>query len=124
MLKHLSYLVLILGFAACEPPQRNCSEFKEGTFEFTAMIKGEEKTTRFTRIANLEVAEFEGVIDSSSVKWINDCEYILKNLHPKNKSEEAPIVIKILTTSKDSYTFEYGVVGAAKKIRGTAKKTP
>jgi len=30
--------------------------------------------------------------------------------------------MKILTTSKNSYTFEFGIVGSDKKQRGTVEK--
>lgn len=113
----------MLLFLACgQPPQRNCNDFKTGKFSFTATINGEEKKTTFNRTTDLEVDEFEGKTDSSSVRWINDCEYVLKNLNPKNKAEEKPIHIKILTTTESSYTFEYSVVGDNRKFKGTAHK--
>mgnify|MGYP000234711807 FL=1 len=116
--------ITILAFVliACNPPQRNCADFKTGSFEFTAEINGESTTTSFFRNDTLEVENFNGKIDSSSIKWVNDCEYILKNLHPVNTAEETPLLIKILTTSEDRYTFEYGQVGSAQKARGTAVK--
>jgi hypothetical protein len=36
--------------------------------------------------------------------------------------EEKAIVMKILTTSKNSYTFEFGMVGVDAKQRGTVTK--
>jgi len=114
--------ILAFVLIACNPPQRNCADFKTGSFEFTAEINGESTTTSFFRNDTLEVENFNGKIDSSSIKWVNDCEYILKNLHPVNTAEETPLLIKILTTSEDRYTFEYGQVGSAQKARGTAVK--
>lgn len=123
MMKYLFFGLIVLFFIACgQPPQRNCEDFKTGEFKFTATINGEEKTTTFHRTLELEVDEFEGKKDSSSIRWINDCEYILKNLNPKNKAEEQPIHIKILTTTASSYTFEYNVVGNSQKFKGTAHK--
>jgi hypothetical protein len=46
----------------------------------------------------------------------------LQKLHPKNMVEEKAIVMKILTTSKNSYTFEFGMVGVDAKQRGTVTK--
>lgn len=115
-------LVTLLFFACGQPPQRNCEDFKTGEFSYTAEINGEEKKTTFRRTLDLEVDEYEGKIDSSSIRWINDCEYVLKNLNPKNKAEEKPIHIKILTTTESSYTFEYNVVGDNRKFKGTAHK--
>lgn len=118
----VSLILLLSVFMACNAPQRNCQDYKNGQFTFTATIDGAEKTTTFIRTDDLEIAVFEGVTDSSSVKWINDCEYILKNLHPKTKADQTPIGIKILTTNSEGYTFEYGAVGSAQKMRGTAIK--
>lgn len=118
----LTTAVILLCFSCGQPPERNCQDFKTGTFSFKATINGEEKETIFRRTMDLEVDEFEGKTDSSSVRWINDCEYVLKNLNPKSKAEEKPIHIKILTTSGSSYTFEYNIVGESKKFKGTAHK--
>ena len=118
----LSFLTILLFLACGQPPQRNCEDFKTGNFSFTATVNGEEKKTTFHRTLELEVDEYEGKVDSSSIRWINDCEYILKNLNPKNKAEEKPIHIKILTTTDSSYTFEYNVVGDNRKFKGTAHK--
>lgn len=122
----LQQVILSLGlliFTACDgPPQRNCKVFKTGTFSFTAVIEGKTKKTTFYRTLDTEVEDFEGKRDTSSVRWINDCEYVVKNKHPKNRAEEKAIHIKILTTSDSSYTFEYSLIGNTQKFRGTAYK--
>ena len=122
MKKLLTALVFVSIFACKQPPQRNCSDFKTGKFSFATTINGEEKKTIFYRTEAIEVDEFEGKKDSSSIRWINDCEYVLKNLHPKNKAEEKSIHIKILTTTDSSYTFEYNAIGDKRKFKGTAYK--
>ncbi len=117
-------LSIILLLVCCQPaPERNCEAFKTGTFTFTTTIDGEEKTTVFTRSERIEIEEFEQKKDTSSVRWINDCEYVLKKLNPKNRLEEKSIHIKILTTSDSSYTFEYNAIGDKRKFRGEAIKT-
>jgi len=119
------YCVVILVAVGCmQPPQRNCTSFKNGSFRFTLAVDGQEMTTVFTRNDSIEVAIFNGKADTSSIRWINDCEYILRRIHPKNRSEEKAVHIKMLTTTDSSYTFEFNIVGETKKIRGTAIKTP
>jgi len=115
-----SCLFLILVVASCYQPKRDCEPFQNGRFSFTSTIDGEELTTEFIREGNLEVAYFDGKADSSSVRWINDCEYIVKKLNPRNKAEEQSIHMKILSTTDKSYTFEYSIVGQSKKSKGTA----
>jgi hypothetical protein len=102
---------LILLFAifsiGCYNVERNCSDFKTGTFEFKYKIDGIEKTGKFTRTESFNIDYYEGKIDSSSIRWINDCEFILKKLKPKSNSEKDAIHMKILSTTENSYTFEY-----------------
>jgi hypothetical protein len=121
-MKRIVFGVLGLFLSACYNPERNCETFREGTFDFTTVLENTEQTTRFTRSENLETSNFQGVTDSASVRWINNCEYILTNLNPKSKAEEKPIHIKILSTTSNSYTFEYKLVGTSSSRRGTAIK--
>ena len=75
------------------------------------------------RTDQLEIETYEGKIDSASIRWVNDCEFILTKLNPKSNQDKRPIQIKILSTNLDSYTFEYSMVGKAdNKQRGTIKK--
>ena len=122
MRKWSGICLLVLLLSACYQPERNCKAFKTGTFTYTAVIDGEEKTTTFVRDEAIEVDYFEGKQDTSSIRWLNDCEYIVKKINPKNRAEEKSVHMKILSTEGDSYTFEYGFVGSSQKTRGTAIK--
>lgn len=114
---------LVLLVASCYAPQRDCKAFTDGEFSFTTTVDSKEVTTVFVRQGDLEIDYFEGKVDSSSVRWINDCEYIVRKLHPKNRAEEQAVHMKILSTTDNSYTFEYNLVGDSNKSRGTAVKT-
>ncbi len=115
--------IFIAMISACTPPQRDCERFQTGTFQYTAVIDGVEETTDFRRTANLEISQFQGRTDSASVRWINPCEYIVTTLNPGSPGEEKPIHMKILSTTDNSYTFEYKLVGESQASRGTAIKT-
>jgi len=121
MIKKL-LLLFISGtlLTSCYQPERNCQAYKNGEFSFDYMVGGDTKTGRFTRQDDLSIEYYDGKIDSSSVRWINDCEYVVKKINPKNKSEEQSIHMKILSTTDNSYTFEYNIVGDSNKSRGTA----
>ena len=124
MVKNSFYILFsVILFVSCYQPERNCTQFKEGEFSFTSLVNGEELTTTFIRKNGIEIDYFQGKSDTSSVRWINDCEYIVKKLNPKNMAEEKSVHMKILSTTDDSYTFEYNIVGNKKKSRGTATKT-
>jgi hypothetical protein len=112
-----------LPLVGCYQPERDCKAFKTGTFTFTAVVDGEEKTTTFVRNDSIEIDYYEGKQDTSAIRWLNDCEYIVKKINPRSRAEEKSIHMKILSTDGNSYTFEYSIVGSSQKSRGTAFKT-
>ena len=111
-----------LTLVSCNNHERNCADFKTGKFEFVQDIDGKKHTSTFTRTENLQIETYNGKTDTASVRWVNDCEFILQKLHPKNMAEEKAISMKILFTEKNSYTFEYSFVGSNKKERGLVTK--
>jgi len=115
-------LAITLSLQSCFSPERDCEKFKTGTFEFQSYLNGELVTSKFIRNDSIEIDMFQGKTDTSSIRWVNNCEYIITNLHPKNMAEKKPLSIKILTTKGDTYTFEYGQVGEPEKQRGTVTK--
>lgn len=121
-MRFITGLLLSFLIFSCYNPERNCQDFKTGTFEYEALIGTEVLTTTFNRNDTLEIDFFKGKSDSSSIRWINDCEYIVKKINPKNMAEEKAIHIKILTTKGNEYNFEYNIVGDTNKQKGTAKK--
>ncbi len=107
---------------SCYEQECDCKLYKTGKFEFVQEIDGVKKTTVFIRTENLQIENYEGKIDTASIRWVNDCEFILKKLHPKNMQEQKAISMRILSTTKKNYTFEYYFVGSEKKEKGTANK--
>ncbi|GAA4114014.1 hypothetical protein GCM10022393_13260 [Aquimarina addita] len=123
MTLRLFLFFISLSIFGCYHQERNCTDFHTGTFEFETYLNGKMITTQFFRNDSIEIDYFLGKSDTASIRWINDCEYIVKKLHPKNMSEEKAIHMKIINTDKDVYMFEYGLVGDLKnKQKGTAKK--
>ncbi|MDB4263276.1 hypothetical protein N9877_03175 [Flavobacteriaceae bacterium] len=122
-MKHYLKLLLPLLFISCYSVERNCEDFHEGSFEFSQIINGEMTRSRFERDANFEIEFFEGVTDTASIRWVNDCECILTKLNPTSNQDKRPIQIKILSTTNNSYTFEYSLVGdSGNTQRGTIQK--
>ncbi|MCO6149257.1 DNA topoisomerase IV [Flavobacterium sp. NRK1] len=122
-MKKIMYLLLALPLlTSCYQQERNCKDFKTGKFSFEYEINGKKKTTYFERTENLEIETFEGKTDTSTVRWVNDCEYILQKVHPKNMQEQKAVQMRILTTKENSYTFEFSIVGDANKQKGTVTK--
>ena len=115
-------LLLLTLLTSCYNQERNCTDFKTGKFTSETEIEGKKYTSTFERNDSIQTESYEGKIDTFKVRWTNDCEYIIQNTNPKNREEKKPVQMKILTTSSDSYTFEYSFVGDSKKQRGTVTK--
>ena len=121
-MKKILFLLPLLSLTSCYDAERNCKDFKTGKFKFEYEVDGVKKTTLFERNDTIEIETFEGKTDTAAIRWVNDCEYVLQKIHPKNMAEKKAIGMKILTTSKNSYTFEFGMVGSDAKQKGTVTK--
>lgn len=119
-MKKLVMLLLAVCLFGCYNTQRDCKDYKTGTFFSEVTIDGQTYTSTFTRTNNIQVETYDGKKDSSQVRWINDCEVVFRTINPKSMAEEKDVHLKILTTTDSSYTFEYSYVGETKKQKGTA----
>lgn len=122
IMKFIFLGLLFLLLTSCYQQERNCTDFKTGKFTSETEIEGKKYTSTFERNDSIQIEMYEGKIDTFKVRWTNDCEYVIQNIHPTNRAEKKPVQMKILTTNSKSYTFEYSFVGDAKKQRGTATK--
>lgn len=114
--------ILAVTATSCYKAERNCKDFKTGEFQFEYEVDGVKKISNFVRNDTLEVGTFEGKEYSSTVRWVGDCEYILKRINPKNMAESKAIQMNILSTTDNSYTFEFSNIGDSKKQKGTVIK--
>ncbi len=120
--KLLLLLLTCLLLSSCYTADHDYKKFKTGKFKFEYKVNGINKVTFFERNDSIEIETFEGKTDSSRIRWVNNSEYILQKINPKNSLEKKAISMKILSTSKNSYTFEFGLVGSDKKQRGLVVK--
>lgn len=121
-MKTFFILFSALLMISCYNQERNCTDFKTGKFTSETEIEGKKYTSTFERNDSIQIESYEGKIDTFKVRWTNDCEYVMQNIHPKNREEKKAVQMKILTTNANSYTFEYSFVGDSKKQRGTVTK--
>ena len=115
-------LILLFSFFGCYTTTRNCNDFKTGAYYSEVIIDGTLYKSTFNRSESLQIESYNNKIDSSNLRWINDCEVIFKTIRPKNMAERKDIHLKILTTTDSSYTYEYSYVGETKKQKGVAFK--
>ena len=110
-------------FFSCVLPEKNCSQFKVGEFNFESKTESGIYSSRSLRNDSIEIEFFGSSIDTSKITWVSECEYILRKLRPKTLSEEKAISVKIINTSEKGYLFEYSFVGDKEnRARGNAFK--
>lgn len=120
MIKRLFILLLL---TSCYTVDRDCDEFRTGEFEFSYELNDTIRKSTFIRTIDYEIEEYNNAIDSSSISWVNNCEFILTKLNPKTNQEKRPVRIKIIRTYEDSYDFEYSSVNEPIVIkRGEVKR--
>ena len=119
--KKINSLLLVILFISCNNLDRDCKDYHTGNFFSETTVNGKVYKSTFLRKDNgIQIEEFEGKVDSSSVRWVNDCEMILSPVNPKSLTEKKNILIKILTTTDSSYTYEYSYLGNSKKMKAEA----
>ena len=115
-------LLALLSLFSCYQPERDCTAYQTGTYSSIITIAGEEYVSTFSRNDSIQVEVFEGRTDSSSIRWINDCEVIFRTINPKTRIDRKDIHLKILSTTDSTYVFEYSYVGEPNKQKGIAKR--
>tara|TARA_B100001559_G_scaffold299101_1_gene284143 strand:+ start:131 stop:502 length:372 start_codon:yes stop_codon:yes gene_type:complete len=116
-------LIVAFLFTSCYNVERNCIDFKTGVFEFSTEVNDSLVTSTFTRTDEFEIELFNNIKDSSTIKWVNNCEFLLTKLNPRTNQERRPVRIKILRTYGDKYDFEFSQVNNPQKVtRGTVKR--
>ena len=121
-MKKIILFFSLLILTSCYDVERNCNAFKTGKFQFDFVVNGVKKTTVFERTPTMQIETYEGKTDTATVRWVNDCEFVLQKLHPKNIKERKAISMRIVATTKNSYTFEFGIIGSDEKQKGIAVK--
>ena len=127
LLKHLQINFFLVFFVlllfSCVIPEKNCSQFKIGEFNFESKTENGVYNSRSIRNDSIEIEYFGSSIDTSRITWVSECEYILRKLRPKSLSEEKAVSVKIINTSDKGYLFEYSFVGDKEnRARGNAFK--
>jgi len=117
------FLFILLLFSCQKQVECNPKDFKTGKFIFEQMVNGKKEITTFERTEKFQIETYKGRIDTATVRWVNDYEFILQKRKPRNSAEKKAISMRIISTKDKTYTFEYSFVGENKKQTGTVTKT-
>lgn len=122
-MKKLLFLFILSLFSCQKQVECNPKDFKTGKFIFEQMVNGKKEITTFERTEKFQIETYKGRIDTATVRWVNDYEFILQKRKPRNSAEKKAISMRIISTKDKTYTFEYSFVGENKKQTGTVTKT-
>jgi len=123
IMKKLLFLFILSLFSCQKQVECNPKDFKTGKFIFEQMVNGKKEITTFERTEKIQIETYKGRIDTATVRWVNDYEFILQKRKPRNSAEKKAISMRIISTKDKTYTFEYSFVGENKKQTGTVTKT-
>ena len=87
-MRYLFYTLLLVTFSGCYQTERVCADFKTGKFYSEVSINDQVFKSTFTRTEDLQIETYNNKIDSSKLRWINDCEVIFRTINPKNMAEK------------------------------------
>ncbi|MDG1269505.1 MAG: DNA topoisomerase IV [Ulvibacter sp.] len=121
-MRYFYYLICFLLCCSCYNVERSCNDFKTGTFTFQQLVGTELVSSTFVRNDSIAIETYKGVTDTFSVRWINNCEYIMRKLNPKNTYDQQAVHFKILSTTENTYLFEFQMVVKKQNQENLVKK--
>ena len=71
-------VVFVLLLFSSFIPEKNCSQFKIGEFNFESKTESGIYSSRSMRNDSIEIEFFGSSIDTSKITWVSECEYIKK----------------------------------------------
>ena len=85
-LLQINFFLVIFSalFFSCVLPEKNCSQFKIGEFNFESKTESGIYSSRSVRNDSIEIEFFGSSIDTSKITWVSECEYILRKLNKRN----------------------------------------
>jgi len=121
-MRYFYYLICFLLCCSCYNVERSCEDFKTGNFTFQQLVGTELVSSTFVRNDSIAIETYKGVTDTFSVRWINNCEYIMRKLNPKNTYDQQAVHFKILSTTENTYLFEFQMVVKKQNQENLVKK--
>src|SRR5690606_36389287 len=98
MKNKLFICALPLLLVGCYQQERNCANFRTGTFVFEQEINGEKHAPTFARTAQHEIEPYNRKTDTTCIRGVKEWEYIPQKLRPKSVTETKAVQMKVLTT--------------------------
>ncbi len=100
------FIIAFIVFSSSYAQQNKCSQFRTGKFEYSEPKYSEWEVTR-TDSTQIEISTKTGIEIYNSVKWVNECEYILTCTKVINPTA-SDIIGKIYTINiTDVYSNRY-----------------
>jgi hypothetical protein len=127
-MRSLFFSFAIVFFQGLLAQNLDCAAFRNGNFILEDLKNGNTMISR-SRNTQIETMEYLQLKIEFKVKWLDDCTYTLKVKrvleNPRNIAVPTDMVVKvkILETTKDSYTQQSSSKGLDKTFTSVIKKT-
>lgn len=95
-------------------------DFKKGRFK--TLLDDNDVVSFATRNDSIQIEEFNGVMDTFRINWLDQFEYELLKKNPKTLLDSTPFYVKIISVKENSYQFQANYKGSNFKQKGTATK--
>ena len=66
-------IIALITLTSCYNIDRNCNDYKIGSYYSEVVIDSTIFKSEFTRNTKIQVEYYNKRIDSSEVRWLNDC---------------------------------------------------
>ncbi len=118
----MKYLLtlLVLFIISCKENTGDINQFRTGTFN--TFLEGTDITSIAVRNDSIQIETYNNHIDSFSIKWKSNFEYVLQKINPETALDSIPFHVRITGFKNNSYTFKASYKGSNFKQKGRAKK--
>ncbi|OYU84863.1 MAG: DNA topoisomerase IV [Flavobacterium sp. BFFFF2] len=112
----LPVLWCFVVISCVQKPTCDCPQFHDGTYIAVQSIQGKNDTTQIIRKGNEQIETYHGKTDTAIVRWVNDCELIVRPKHPHSIEDRKALSMKIVQTEKNTCLVRYSYVGESKEF--------
>ena len=110
------FIFCFAGFSCVQKPSCVCTQFHDGTYLSVQTVNGTKDTTRIVRKGNEQIETYHGHKDTAVIRWVNDCELIVRPKHPHSMEDRKALSMKIIRTDINSCLVRYSYVGESKEF--------
>ena len=119
-MRFLCIIFISVLFSCKHEGKTDIVSFQQGEFKSYVGIKKD--SSLFYRNAKYQIENYQNQIDSFYITWNTPFEYQLQKIHPKDKLDSLPFIVKITAIKPNSYEFKASYLGSRFVQKGVTYK--